>query len=228
MTALSTSVGQTLPPILEFTVFWVMIGRFNMDLCYMLHALGAVTIGGISLTSTSSKEDLWLEDLLVKFSLGYFLGHGFEMIRQGTATRIFVFHHLLAITLLVGVLFNPDFIRMKATSHVLLTEFSTPFLWAWEKHPSEGALGAFVVTYFFSRGLYLGHFVWRIFFSVDPSDIASQLTVGKFHYITLLLFVLNMLYFSAILVPSVPGHLKHLREERTKALAVSVKVHQPT
>lgn len=155
-----------------------------------------------------------LEHFIVRFSFGYFLGHGFEMVRQNDCSSTMAFHHVLALTLLTGVIFHPEYIAIKATSNVLLTEFSTIFLYIWEKHPSEHALGAFVVSYFLSRGLYLGHFLLRVFTAKDPSDVASHIPVGPFHYFTLLLFVLNALYFSTILVPSIPKSLKRLAEGR--------------
>ena len=195
--------------VLGFTVFWAGLGLVNLDYCYLLHAVGAVLISAVSLLEDNGTT---VEEMLVEYSFGYFVGHGFDLVFRNTASKVMLVHHVLALSLLVGVMLHPEFVEVKACSHVLLTEFSTLFLYMWEKHPSESSLGAFVVTYFCSRGIYLGYFIMRIFLSKDPNDIASHLQVGPFHYLTLLLFILNMVYFSKILVPSIPRHLKKLRK----------------
>jgi hypothetical protein len=202
---------SALVPFVEFTAFWVALGQYSLDSCYLTHAVGAVILGAWSIYQ--GNESQFVENLLVRYSFGYFVGHGFESIRQKKSSPTMNFHHALALTLLVGVLLNPEFIAIKATSNVLLTEFSTVFLYLWEKHPSEHALGAFVVTYFISRGVFLGYFLVRVFTTTDPLDPASMVPIGAFHYFTLLLFLLNGLYFTAILLPSVPKHLKQLAEE---------------
>jgi TLC domain len=208
MEALVATMMSSPVQILDFMAFWTILARYDIDLCYLVHAIGAVIFGILSISSASES----LETLLVKYSFGYFVAHGYEMIRTKTSTNVMLFHHALALTLLLGVFLNPDFITLKATSHVLLTEFSTLFLYAWEKYPSKIALASFTASYTASRGLFLGHFVFRIFTAKDPLDVASRLPIGPFHYFTLLLFALNLLYMAKILFPGIPAHLKKLEE----------------
>lgn len=127
---------------------------------------------------------------------------------------MYVIHHVMALVLLFGAMTHAEFFELRACSYVLLTEGSTLFMWIWEEYPSKSSLGAFLAAYMIFRPILFGRFLLRIFFSKDPLDPASKISIGFFHVVLLVLWILQVAWLIQFFLQGVPKWLRKLNDKK--------------